>query len=452
MLFKKNTQSLLIHYTLKVNERMTMKERIAIVQGTRSPMQKMGTGLATLNADTLGAYIVKECVETAPVDASNIDDFIFGNCAQPAHAANVARVIQLLAGLPKQIPAVTVHRNCASGMEAITTAADRLLLGRATTVLAGGVESMSHIPFLFSSKAKSWFSNLQSARTLKKRLGVLSQFKPAYFKPEIGLLLGLTDPVCNQLMGMTAENLAREFSISRETQDSYALDSHLKALKAIQSGRLAKEITPMITGPKKSKTISHDNGPREGQTIEALQKLKPYFDRKNGTVTVGTSSQVTDGAAALVLKTESQAKADGIEPLGYLTDYAYAGCDPHRMGLGPTYAISKLLEQQGRSLSDVDLFEINEAFAAQVIANFKAMASSEFCEKELNRSSAIGQINPDTCNVNGGAIALGHPLGMSGTRIVLSLLHELHEQNKQTGIASLCVGGGQGAALLLERQ
>lgn len=430
-----------------------MKERIAIVSGIRTPMQKMGTGLADLEADDLCAIPVRELMQRSPINDDDISEVIIGNCAQPAHAANVARVIALKAGLNKRIPAVTVHRNCASGMESITTAAQRLLLDdNAVAMLAGGVESMSNIPFLFSRKGKNWFSQLQGARSLGQRLAVLSKFRLGLFKPEIGLVKGLTDPVCNMLMGMTAENLAREFGITREEQDQFALDSHLKALAATESGRFKDEMMTVMAGGKSAKAIDVDNGPRKGQTIEALAKLKPYFDRKTGTVTVGTSSQVTDGAAAVTLMTESKAKALGITPLGYLRAFAYAGCDPHRMGLGPTFAIERLCRESGFDLQSADVVEINEAFAAQVIANVKAMNSKSFFESEFGHSNVIGDLDPAKLNINGGAIALGHPLGMSGTRLVLTALYQLKREQKQTALATLCIGGGQGAALWLEAQ
>ena len=250
-------------------------------------------------------------------------------------------------------------------MESLTTAAQRLRLGDATCVVAGGVESMSNIPFLYNKQGKQWFSDLQSSRTFAQKLKTMSRLKFKFFKPNIALLMGLTDPVCNMLMGMTAENLAREFSISKQEQDEFALDSHLKALKAQEDGLFAHEMMTVVN-PKTGAVIESDNGPRKGQTIEALQKLKPYFDRKTGSVTVGTSSQVTtDGAAAMILMTESRAKELGVAVLGYIKSYTYAGCDPDRMGLGPTFAVEKLVREHGFNLKDADIIEINEAFAAQ---------------------------------------------------------------------------------------
>jgi len=252
------------------------------------------------------------------------------------------------------------------------------------------------------------------------------------------------------IMGKTAEVLVQEFGISRREQDEFALQSHQKAVAAMKSGRFDEEIVPVYAG-RKFDPVTQDNGPRENQTMEALAKLKPIFDRKDGSVTVGNSCQVTDGAAALLVADADWANAHGATPLGYVRAYAYAGLDPSRMGLGPVFAIDQLLKQTGLEIGDIPLFEINEAFAGQVLACLKAMASDDYCQKHLGRSKAIGEIDPQTLNVNGGAIALGHPVGATGARLVLTLLLEMQRRNFERGVAALCVGGGQGAAILLER-
>jgi acetyl-CoA acetyltransferase family protein len=425
-------------------------ERIAIVNGFRTPFLKSGSSFAKIDADALGVYPLKETFIRSNVKPEHIDEVITGCCAQPAHAANVGRVIALRAGIPKQVPAITVHRNCASGMEAISTGAQRLLLGEADIIAAVGVESMSNIPLIYNKQMTAFFSKLARAKTIGKKLSVLASFRLSHLKPIIALQLGLTDPVCNLLMGNTAENVSREFKITRAEQDEFSLQSHLKALEAIENGRFEDEIIPVQIPTAYDQTITTDNGPRQGQTIEALQKLKPYFDRKLGTVTVGSSSQITDGAAACILMRESTAKEKGITPLGYLRAYGYAGCDPHRMGLGPIYASHKVMRSEGLSMNDIDLVEINEAFAAQVIGNIRAFESKSFAKEELNDTEALGKIKPETLNVNGGAIALGHPLGASGMRIVLTCLYELQRKELNRGLATLCVGGGQGGAFILE--
>jgi acetyl-CoA acetyltransferase family protein len=255
------------------------------------------------------------------------------------------------------------------------------------------------------------------------------------------------------IMGKTAELLASEFGISRKEQDEFALRSHQKAAAAMAAGRFAPEITPVyVPGKDGFVAVTEDVGPRATQTMEALGKLKPIFDRKDGTVTVGNACQVTDGAAALVLTDADYASAEGHEVLGYVRSYAAVGCDPARMGLGPVFAINKLLKQTGLSLSDIPLFEINEAFAAQVLACLKAMSSEHFAKEHLNQSHPVGEIDIEKLNVNGGGIALGHPVGTTGARLVLTLLHEMHRRDMDLGIAALCVGGGQGAAILLERK
>jgi acetyl-CoA C-acetyltransferase/acetyl-CoA acyltransferase len=377
-----------------------------------------------------------------------VDEVIFGCVAQPADAANVARVIALRSGIPERVPALTVQRNCASGCEALTMAQDKLAAGRGSVFIVGGTESMSNIPLLFNQGAADKFGRLSRAKTLMKRLQSMAAFRPSDFAPRIGLLLGLTDPVCGLNMGETAEVLAREFGISREEQDSFALQSHKRALAARE--RLAEEICPAFL-TKKSAAITADNGPRENQSMDALAKLKPVFDRRTGTVTAGNASQVTDGAVALLVMSEERAEQLGFTPLGVLTGYAYAGCEPARMGLGPTYAIAAAEKETRLKLQDADLIEINEAFAAQTLAVMKSTASPKFAKDALKRERPLGEIPVEKLNVNGGAIALGHPVGATGARVVLSSLRELQRRKARRALVTLCVGGGQGAALWLER-
>lgn len=427
-----------------------MKERIAIVDGVRTPMDKAGGKLKNIQADDLAVYAIKEIIYRTGIDPDLVDELILGNVAQPATAANISRVAALKAGLPASIPAFTVHRNCASGMESITTAANKIISGEAGIIIAGGTESMSNIPFLFNGKMSEYFRNLQKARTLTKKLSLFLSLRPSYFKPDIGVIQGLTDPVSGLIMGSTAEVLAREFHITRKAQDEYALLSHKRASDAIGAGRIEGEIVPVPVMPDFNEIVSTDGGPRQNQSMEALAKLPPYFDRHNGTVTVGNSCPLTDGAAAVLVMSEKTAKKMGFEPLGFLKEYAYASLEPERMGLGPVYAVSKLKDKTGISMRDIDIVEINEAFAAQIIANEIAFPSAEFAAKFLGKSSPVGELNREIMNVDGGAIALGHPVGMTGTRLVIHALRELRRRNKNTGLATLCVGGGQGAALLLE--
>lgn len=427
-----------------------MKERIAIVDGVRSPMAKAGTVLKDTPADDLGAAVVREVVNRGHVAPSEVDEVIIGNVAQPANAANISRVIALKAGLPIEVPAYTVHRNCASGMESISNAAMKINAHRGAVYIAGGVESMSNIPLLFNQEYSDFMNRLMRSKTGRDKLKTLLSFRLRMLKPEIGLIQGLTDPVSGLIMGMTAENLAREFHISREEQDEYALRSHQLAIAAQEEQLFDGEILPIPRFPDFDQMVDTDVGPRKGQSMESLAKLKPYFDRRSGTVTVGNSSQVTDGAAALILMGEKEAKRRGLAPLGYLRDFAFASLEPERMGLGPVYATAQLMKQTPFQMSDIEYIELNEAFAAQVIACERASDSDVFARKFLDRDRKIGLFDRSIMNLQGGAIALGHPVGMTGTRIVLHTLRELRRQNKSTGLATLCIGGGQGAAMLLE--
>jgi acetyl-CoA C-acetyltransferase/acetyl-CoA acyltransferase len=421
---------------------------IAILEGVRTPFAKAFGALASVPADELGRLASVAVLQRANLRPDQIHQVIFGNVAPPADAANIARVIALRAGIPQDRIAHTVHRNCASGMEAITTAAQIIQLGEAKIVLAGGTESMSRIPLIYNPEATALYLRLGRAKSLWQRLGTLLQFRPRHFKPVLALQQGLTDPVSGLIMGATAEILAEEFHITREEQDAFALTSHQRAVAALKNGILNEEITP-VPADVAGKPVNEDIGPRSEQTLEALAKLKPFF-KDGGTVTVGNSCSITDGAAAVLLMPGAAARAEGRQPLGYLRAYAYAGCDPRRMGLGPAYATSKLLEHTGLNLSEIDLIEMNEAFAAQVIANERAFASQDFAAKELGRSTLLGALDPARLNVHGGAIALGHPVGATGTRLVITLLRELQRRRLHRGLATLCVGGGQGAALLLE--
>lgn len=427
------------------------KERIAIISGYRSPMGKAGGALKNLTASDLGATILKEVILRSGVDQEKIDEVIIGNVANPADSANIARVIALKAGLPEKIPAFSVHRNCASGMQSFSCAASKIWAQEAEIIAVGGVESMSNIPLLYGKKMTELFANLFKAKTFKQKLSVISKFRLGFLKPIIGIQQGLTDPISGLIMGCTAENVARDFKISRQEQDEFALKSHQKAQKAIENGIFKDEIIAIHNNDlKKGAMVEEDEGVRKNQKIQDLEKLKPYFERNTGTVTVGNSSQITDGAAFAVLMSESKAKELGLEVLGYLVDSEYAGLDPSRMGLGPVFATSKLFDKTGLSMKDMDLVEINEAFAAQVIGCVRAFESEEFAKEKLGKQSAIGKINPEILNVNGGALALGHPVGMSGARVIIHLLYELRRQGKNRGLATLCIGGGQGGAAIVE--
>lgn len=423
---------------------------VAIVGGLRTPFAKSDTLLQDLSAVDLGRIVVSELIEVFDIVGPEVDALIMGNIAQPADAPNLSRVIGLRAGLPKEVPAHTVNRNCASGIESIMEAARLIALGEAKLVIAGGTESMSQIPLMYPEDYRRVLFGAQRARSAPKRMAKFAEIRPQHFKPVIALETGLTDPVAELNMGETAEVLAKEFDIDRETQDAYALKSHQKAVAAQQSGRFDQETTPVYVPPAYKTAVRLDNGPRENQSMEALAKLRPFFDRQFGTVTAGNACPITDGAAAVLLADESYARSRGWDILGRIRAHGVRGIEPERMGLGPVVATAVALESAGMTMRDLELFEINEAFAAQVLACEKAFASPSFAESYLGRSSAVGDLPTNMLNVNGGAIALGHPVGVSGTRLVLTLLIELRRRALEVGLASLCVGGGQGAAVILE--
>jgi len=413
-----------------------------ILAATRTPFCKMGTDLADLTADDLGRAAASALLTKTGIDPAELSEVIFGCVAQPSEAANIARIIALRSGVPQHVPAMTVHRNCASGMEAITTAHQRIAAGQGDLFLVGGTESMTHVPLLFPHEAAQHFSDLSRAKSSGQKLSAAASFNFSDFKPRVGLELGLTDPFSGLIMGDTAEILSREFGISREAQDRFAADSHAKAIAHREA--LDAEITPVFSH---GRAITRDNGIRTDSTSEKLATLRPIFDRLTGTVTAGNSSQITDGAVALLVGTEAAAKRLGIEPLGRLAAYAYSGCDPKRMGLGPVHAIARAKQLSGLTPDDADVIEINEAFAAQVLACLASLKDPKTHRLDL----PAFDISPDRINRRGGSIALGHPVGASGARLVLTALDQLRSSNQKRALATLCVGGGQGAALYMEK-
>jgi acetyl-CoA acetyltransferase family protein len=427
-----------------------MKE-IVVVDGIRTPYIKAFTLFKDLPAQELGRIAVSELIQRTEIDPEIIDEVIIGNIAQPPEATNIARVIALESGIPQRVPGVTVSRNCASGIEAIAAAYRRIALGDADIVIAGGVESMSNVPLLFRHEFADVMMEINRAKSPTQKAAAVAKVRPGHFKPVVGIQVGLTDHVCGLNMGETAEVLAKEFLISREEQDLFALMSHQRATEATDSGRLKEEIVPVPLPPSYQTIVDEDNGIRKNQSLEALARLRPVFDRHFGTVTAGNSSQITDGAAAVLMMSAAKARSLGYEPLGKIRSYAFAGLDPARMGLGPSYATPPALKKAGVAFQDIQLIEINEAFAAQVIANEMVFRDRALAQKYLGREEPIGEINRDILNVNGGAIALGHPVGSTGTRLVLTLLKEMKRRDLNLGLATLCVGGGQGASVVVER-
>ncbi|MCL1865521.1 MAG: acetyl-CoA C-acetyltransferase [Spirochaetes bacterium] len=394
------------------------KKEVVIISGCRTPIGSFGQSLKSMKAFELAAIVMNEALKRANIKGEMLDDVIFGDCIQTSEEANTARTAMLKAGIPVEVPATTIQRQCASGMQATIFASQQIIAGDSDFVLAGGTESMSNAPYVL--KNARWGQRLQHGEMTDSMWELLHSGSP---------LLGK-----GYIMGETAENLAKKYNITREEQDQLACESHMKAIAAIDSGRFKDEIVEVPIPQRKGepKMFTTDEHPKRDTTLKSLAKLSPAFD-KNGTVTAGTSSGINDGAAAMVLTSMEKAKEIGAKPLAKIAANAIAGCEPHLMGIGPVPAIKKLLAKTGLTIKDIDLFEINEAFASQYIA----------CEKELGLDRTI-------VNVNGAGIALGHPVGCTGARIIISLMYELKNRNKKLGIASLCVGGGMGAAVLIE--
>jgi acetyl-CoA acetyltransferase family protein len=410
-----------------------------ILNGARTAFTKIGTDLKAVSATDLGRAAAVEAMARSRVEPAEIDQAIFGNIATPPDAANIGRVIALRAGIPKERPAHSVARNCASGIESIVQAARLIQTGEADVVLAGGVENMTLIPFIYRERAKAALAEIGMARSAGARIAAFRKMPwSELLNPVIGLKLGLTDPVCGLNMGETAELLAKEGGITREMQDAFALRSHQRALAA--RARLGEEIVAVPLPPAFDKVATLDNGVREGQSIEALAKLKPFFDRVYGSVTAGNSSQITDGGAAVVVASEEFVAKRKLPVLGRIAGWGFAGLEPERMGLGPSRSTPVALKHAGVPFGKIGLLELNEAFAAQVLANLQAW----------EKDPALGAVDPEILNVNGGAIALGHPVGASATRLVLTLLMEMRRRKVSHGVATLCIGGGQGASIVLE--
>jgi acetyl-CoA C-acetyltransferase len=426
-----------------------MNAPIYIVDGARTPFLKSRNRPGPFAASDLATDAGRALLLRQPFAPPELDEVILG-CAAPAiDEVNIGRVAALRMGCGHKVPGWTVMRNCASGMQALDSAIDSMRAGRSDLVLAGGVDALSRVPLLFSEAMVGWLSSWHAAKSMGRRAAVLAQFRLKYLAPVIGLMKGLTDPVVGLLMGQTAENLAWRFRISRREMDELAARSHARVLAAQRDGRFAREIVPLYD--RAGNVYAADDGVREDSTAENLARLKPFFDRKYGNVTAGNSSQITDGAAWLLLATDEAVQRHGLVPKGRIVDSQWAALDPAQMGLGPVYAATPLLARHRLALSDVDAWEINEAFAAQVIACLRAWQDDAFCREELGLPGALGSIDMDKLNVDGGAIALGHPVGASGARIVLQLLGVLERSGGRRGVAAICIGGGQGGAMLVER-
>lgn len=420
---------------------------VYVVDGLRTPFLKLKGLPGPFSAADLGVGAARNLLARLPFAANEFDQVIVG-CAGPSEEeANIARVIALRLGCGDKMTAWTVQRNCASGLQALDSAAQSIAQGHCDLVLAGGTEAMSRAPLLFNKQMVYWLANMNRSREFSKKLKSLLQFRPQFLVPVIALLKGLTDPVINLNMGQTAEELAYRFEITRKEMDQFAIESHARVMQGQANGAF-EEITPLYAFD--GNVYEQDDGVREDSTIDKLGKLKSVFD-KYGDITAGNSSQISDGAAFVILASEDAVKRYQLPVLSRIVGVQWAALDPTIMGLGPIHAMTPLLQSNNLTLDDIDHIEINEAFAAQVIACAKAWNSKEYCAKALGLDSPMGQIDRARLNPNGGAIAMGHPVGASGARLVLHCSKMLEKNKTQRAMASLCIGGGQGGAILLER-
>jgi acetyl-CoA C-acetyltransferase len=426
----------------------TQGRRVFVVDGSRTPFLKARTGLGPFTGSDLAVNAGRPLLLRQPFEATAFDEVILGAAMPSADEANIARVVSLRLGCGDKVPAWTVMRNCASGLQALDSACVNILAGRANLVLAGGTDAMSHAPLLFKPVMVNWLAQWYAAKTVGQRAALAARFRPSYLAPVIAILRGLTDPVVKLSMGSTAEIVAKRFGITRQMMDDYAVESHRRTMDAQDNGRLT-EVEPMY-GPDGT-VYAQDDGVRRDSSVEKLAKLKPVFDRTYGNVTAGNSSQVTDGAAMLVLASEEAVSRHGLKPLGRIVDTHWGALDPSEMGLGPVHAITPMLMRHGYTWDDIDAVEINEAFAAQVLGCLAAWESDSYCREQFGLPKAFGKLDRAKLNVDGGAIAIGHPIGASGARVVLHVLKVLERTGGRRGVASLCIGGGQGGAMLVER-
>ncbi len=424
-----------------------MNPPIYIIDGARTPFLKARNAPGPFAAGDLATAAGSALLARQRFAPEQLDEVILG-CASPSpDEVNIGRVAALRMGCGNQVQGWTVMRNCASGMQAIDSAMANIQSGRSQLVLAGGVDALSRAPLLLSDPMVRWFAGWMGARSLGQRLAMLKQFRFGYLAPVIGIMKGLTDPIVGQLMGQTAENLAWRFGISRAAMDAYAVDSHRRVAAAQDAGHFG-EIVPLID--RDGSIYASDDGLRRDASMAGLAKLKPFFDKNYGRVTPGNSSQITDGAAWLVLASEAAVAQHGLTPIGRIVDSQWAALEPELMGLGPVHAATPILQRHGLGLNDLDLWELNEAFAAQVLGCLRAWQDDVYCRERLGLSGALGEIDPARLNVDGGAVALGHPVGASGVRIVLHLLQALRRTGGKRGIATICIGGGLGGAMLVE--
>src|SRR5215210_3930892 len=424
--------------------------RVAVVRGLRTPFAKSGTHYGHLSALDLGKLVVAELVQRSGLDPNEIQEVVFGNVIPSVKAPNIAREIVLGTGLPRKIPGFSVSMACASANQSITAASDIISRGYADTVIAGGSESLSDIPILFSKNFSDALVSASKQKSVGGKLGAFSKIRPKDLAPDAPAIAESTTGLS---MGESAEKMAKENGISREAQDKFALQSHHRAAAATASGRFKDEVMTVVVPPGYDTVVDSDNLIRGDSTLEAMSKLRPVFDRKYGTITAGNASPLTDGAAAVLLMSEEKAKALGMKPLGFIRSYAYAATDPFDQLLqGPVFALPIALERAKVKLEEIKVIEMHEAFAAQVLSNIQWIGSKKIAQEKLGRAEPVGDIDPEKINRTGGSIALGHPFGATGARIVTTVCNELQRTGQQYGLVTVCAAGGMGVAMVLERE
>ncbi len=425
------------------------KRKVYIVDGSRTPQLKSRGKVGPFSAGDLAVAAAKPLLLRNNLPLDELDEVILG-CMMPGEReANIARVVALRLGIPQQVPAWSVQRNCASGMQSVDSAYKNIRNGDANLILAGGVESMSRAPVLLNHTMVNWLGEMMRSRSIGQKLSTIAKLRGRHFKPVIALLHGLTDDTVGLNMGETAEIIANNFSITRQQMDEYAMTSHHRLAKAHASGYL-DEIEVLYDG--KGKFYDFDDGVRPDSSMDNLAKLRPAFDKKYGKVTAGNSAQITDGASWLILASEEAVKKHKLPVLASITDTQWAGLDPALMGMGPVHAMTPIMLRNKLSIKDIDYWEINEAFAAQVLGCVKAWQQDDYCQQKLDLKQAMGEIPHEKLNIDGGGVSLGHPVGASGARIILHLCKILQRTQAKQGMASLCIGGGQGGAVLLQNE
>ena len=426
----------------------TNGRRVAIVAGVRTPFAKAGTALKDFTAIELGKLAVAELIQRSNLDGKNVDAVVYGTVVPAVIAPNIAREVSLMPMLPRGTEAYTVSRACASANQAITDAADQIVLGHHDVVIAGGAESLSNVPILHSRSMSEKLVAFSRARSTGQRMKLLGSIRPKDFVP---ITPAIAEPTTGETMGESAEKMAKINHITRQAQDEFALRSHERAAEGTRDCRLTSEIVPVYLPPKLEQALASDNGIRTDSSLEQLAALKPVFDRRYGSVTAGNASPLTDGASTVLLMSEERAKSLGYTPLAFIRSYAYAALDPgEQLLMGPVLAAPVALKRAGLGLADMDLIEMHEAFAAQVLSNLEGFTSREWARR-AGFDAPVGEVDPERLNVMGGSISIGHPFGATGGRILTTLVNELRRRDGEFGLMTVCAAGGMGHAMVVER-